>query len=197
MFRITVHRLLLALLGALVPLIGSAQDVDTAAATPPAGETFTESTIIKEAADFLGAGAEGVGEVLEKVFADLGRPNAYIEGEEASGAIGVGARYGNGTLKFKSGGSRTVHWTGPSIGFDAGANVSKVFVLVYNLADSNALFQRFPAVDGSIYVVGGISANYHQSGNIVLAPVRLGAGLRAGINVGYMKYTAEKTWNPF
>ena len=189
------HRFLPALLLPALVLANSARAEDQA--TPPAAETFSEATILEEAAGFLGAGAENVAQVLEKVFADLGRPNAYIKGEEASGAIGVGARYGNGALTFKSGGGRTVHWTGPSIGFDAGANVSKVFVLVYRLEDSNALFQRFPAVDGSIYVVGGISANYHQAGDIILAPIRLGAGLRAGINVGYMKYTAEKTWNPF
>ncbi|MEE8055884.1 MAG: EipA family protein, partial [Gammaproteobacteria bacterium] len=29
------------------------------------------------------------------------------------------------------------------------------------------------------------------------APIRLGGGLRAGVNVGYMKYSRERTWNPF
>jgi len=98
---------------------------------------------------------------------------------------------------MKNSSKTTVHWTGPSIGFDAGANASKVYVLIYHLPNSAALFQRFPAIDGSLYFVGGISANYHQSDNIILAPLRLGAGLRAGVNVGYMKYTRKKTWNPF
>lgn len=160
-------------------------------------DTFEEETVLEEAADFFGEGAEGIGDVIEKLFKDLGRPNAYIKGEEASGALGIGARYGNGTLIMKSGGSSKVHWTGPSIGFDAGGNVAKVFVLVYDLPSIDALFQRFPAVDGSLYVVGGVSANYHQSEGINLAPIRLGAGLRSGVNVGYMKYTREKTWNPF
>lgn len=158
---------------------------------------YSQDTVIDDAADFFGEGAEGVGEVIEKIFEDLGKPNAVIKGEEASGALGVGARYGNGVLQIHNGAGLRVHWTGPSIGFDAGANVSKVYVLVYNLPNADALFQRFPAVDGSIYIIGGISANYHQSGDIILAPVRLGAGLRSGINVGYMKYTREKTWNPF
>lgn len=162
-----------------------------------AEDTYTEDSVIDDAADFFGDGAEGVAEVIEKVFKDQGKPNAIIKGEEASGALGVGARYGNGTLYFKSGGSSKVHWTGPSIGFDAGGNVSRVYVLVYHLPSTDALMQRFPAIDGSFYLVGGISANYHQSDNIILAPMRLGAGLRAGVNVGYMKYTREKTWNPF
>lgn len=162
-----------------------------------ADDNYDKNTVLDDAADFFGTGAEGLGDVLEKVFKEHGEPNAIIKGEEASGAIGIGARYGNGTLTMKKGGSTTVHWTGPSIGFDAGANASKVYVLVYHLPNADALFQRFPALDGSLYVIGGISANYHQSDKIILAPMRLGAGLRAGVNVGYMKYTRKKTWNPF
>ena len=161
------------------------------------GDTFSEDSILKDATEFLGDGAEGVADVIEKLFGDLGEPNAYIKGQEVSGALGIGARYGNGVLVMHSGNATDLHWTGPSIGFDAGGNVSKVFVLVYQMPDPAAIFQRFPAVDGSFYVIGGISANYHQSGDIILAPIRLGAGLRTGINVGYMKYTRKKTWNPF
>ncbi len=159
--------------------------------------TYSEESVLSEASDFLGEGAEGIGDVIEKLFKDLGKPNAYIKGQEASGALGIGARYGNGTLVLKSGNQTKVHWSGPSIGFDAGANVSKVFVLVYQLPNVKALFQRFPALDGSFYFVGGVSANYHQVDDIILAPIRLGAGLRAGVNIGYMKYTRSRTWNPF
>lgn len=161
-----------------------------------ADDTFGQDNVLLEASAFLGDGAEGIAEVIEKLFADLGRPNAFIKGREASGALGIGARYGNGTLHRK-GSSTKVHWSGPSIGFDAGANASRVFVLVYHLPGVDALFQRFPAIDGSFYFVGGIGANYHQSGDIILAPIRLGAGLRAGVNIGYIKYTRKKTWNPF
>lgn len=159
-------------------------------------ETYEEDTILEEAANFFGEGAEGLGDVIEKIFDDYGKPNAYIKGEEASGAIVVGARYGNGQL-ISHGGSMEVHWTGPSIGFDAGGNLSKVFVLVYNLPNTDAIFQRFPAIDGSFYYVGGVGANYHRVDDIVLAPIRLGVGLRAGVNIGYMHYRREKSWNPF
>jgi hypothetical protein len=162
-----------------------------------ADDTLGEDNVLDEASEFLGDGTEGVAEVIEKLFSDLGRPNGFIKGQEASGALGIGGRYGNGTLHLKGGGGTSVHWAGPSIGFDAGANASKVFVLVYHLPNVDALFQRFPALDGSFYFVGGVSANYHQSGDIILAPIRLGAGLRAGVNIGYMKYTRKKTWNPF
>lgn len=178
----------------LLLLLGSFHLSQAAAADD---DTYEEDSIIKEASDFFGKGTEGLGDVLEKIFKEHGRPNAYIKGTEASGALVVGARYGDGTLYRKSGGATKVYWTGPSVGFDAGGNLSKVFVLIYNLPDTNAIFQRFPAIDGSFYYIGGVSANYHQLDNIVLAPIRLGVGLRAGVNIGYMNYTRKKTWNPF
>ena len=160
-------------------------------------DTYEEDTILKEADAFFGGGAEGLADVIEKLFKDKGRPNAYIKGQEVSGAIVIGARYGDGTLVRKAGGSTKVHWTGPTIGFDAGGNISKVFVLIYNLPNIEAIFQRFPAIDGSFYFIGGVGANYHQVGNLVLAPMRFGAGFRAGVNIGYMHYRKEKSWNPF
>lgn len=162
-----------------------------------ADDTYDQDTILTEATDFFGEATESVAKVIEKIFKEQGRPNAYIKGSEGSGALVVGARYGDGILYRKNGGSMKVHWTGPSIGFDAGGNLSKVFVLVYNLNNTEKLFQRFPAVEGGYYFIGGVGANYHQVDNIVLAPIRLGVGLRAGVNAGYMKYSKEKTWNPF
>jgi len=159
--------------------------------------TYDQDTVLKDAEKFLGKGTEGLAKVIEKAFKEYGRPNGYITGEEASGAIGVGLRYGDGTLKLKTGASRRVYWRGPSVGFDWGANASKVFVLVYHLPNAEKLFQRFPAVDGSFYYVGGVGINYQRRDNIVLAPIRLGVGLRAGASIGYMHYSKSKTYNPF
>ena len=171
--------------------------ISTGTVVSAEGDAYKEDTILKEADAFFGGGAEGLAEVVEKIFKEQGKPNAFIKGQEASGAIVVGARYGDGTLVKKGGGSIKVHWTGPSIGFDAGGNLSKVFILIYNLSDIEAIFQRFPAIDGSFYFIGGVGANYHQANGIVLAPMRFGAGFRAGVNIGYMHYRKEKSWNPF
>ncbi len=160
-------------------------------------DTYDQDSMLKAATDFFGSTTEGLAKLIEKAFHDQGRPNGYIKGEEASGAIGVGLRYGDGELTLKGGGSRKVFWTGPSIGFDLGGDASKVFVLVYHLPAADRIFQRFPGVDGSFYYVGGAGLNYQQRGNIILAPIRLGVGLRTGASVGYMHYTPEKTWNPF
>ena len=97
----------------------------------------------------------------------------------------------------KGSGGLKVYWTGPSIGFDFGGNASKVFVLIYHLKSNDQIFQRFPAVDGSWYYVGGAGVNYQQLGDIILAPIRIGVGLRAGASIGYMHYTRTKTYNPF
>jgi hypothetical protein len=159
-------------------------------------KTYDQDSVLQDAENFFGKNTEGLAKVIEKAFKDHGRPVGYIRGEEAAGAIGVGLRYGDGTLIMK-GGTRKVFWTGPSIGFDAGANLSKVFVLVYHLDKPGAIFQRFPGVDGSLYFIGGVGMNYQQRDRIVLAPIRLGVGLRAGASVGYMNYTPKKTYNPF
>lgn len=159
--------------------------------------TYDEGTILKEASGFFGESAEAVGKVVEKVFADLGRPNAYIAGEELSAALVGGLRYGDGELHHKLLGEKRVYWAGPSVGFDVGANGAKTFVLVYNLYDMDEIYQRFPGVEGSFYFVGGVGVNYQQSGNIILAPIRLGVGLRAGANVGYLHYTRKRNYLPF
>ena len=159
--------------------------------------TYDQDTILHDAEQFFGKGTEGLAKVIEKAFKEQGRPNAYVAGEEVSGAIAVGLRYGDGTLRMKSGASRKVYWQGPSVGFDWGANASKVFVLVYHLPNSESLFERFPAVDGSFYYFGGVGINYQRRGHIILAPIRLGVGLRAGASIGYMHYSRKKTYNPF
>ena len=158
--------------------------------------TYDQGTISHDVTEFFGSTTEGLAKVIEKAFAENGRPNGFIKGEEASAAITIGVRYGNGTLTLKSGGSRKVYWTGPSIGFDLGANAAKVFILVYHLNKAEDIFKRYGGVDGSLYYVGGAGINYQRRGSVVLAPIRLGVGLRAGASVGYMNYTKTKTWVP-
>lgn len=170
-------------------------------ASPPAamtpGDGYQQDDLIGAAEGVFGKGAEGLAGIIEKILKDQGRPNAYIAGREASGAFVVGLRYGSGTLTHKVEGKRDVYWTGPSIGFDVGGNAANTFVLVYNLYDSQDLYHRFPAAEGTAYLVGGFNASYLRWGNVVLIPIRLGVGYRLGINAGYMKFTEKRTWLPF
>ncbi len=160
-------------------------------------DTYSEDEVVDAVADFFGVTAEAAASVLERVFSDLGRPVGYVAGEEVAGAVGVGLRYGEGYLTLKTGEREKVYWRGPSIGWDAGGNASRVFVLVYNLEDTDRLYQRFPGVEGSAYFVAGLGVNYQRADEITLAPIRSGVGLRAGANVGYLAYSRERRWLPF
>ncbi len=166
------------------------------AADAPPGQTYSSEELAREASKFFGANSENLALAIERAVSDYGRPVGYIYGNEGGGAVVVGLRFGEGVLQYKGGGSMKVFWQGPSIGWDFGGSASKVFTLVYNLEDTSQLFQRFPAVDGSLYVVAGMSLNYQRSGDIVLAPIRTGVGLRAGASLGYIHYTRERSFLP-
>ena len=163
------------------------------------GQTYTQNEIVNRAADFFGTTTEGLARAVERVFSEKGRPNAYITGVEGGGAVVVGLRYGDGDMFMKSAGDRPVkvYWQGPSVGYDVGLAGSRVMFLVYNLERPEDLFARFMGVDGSAYVVGGVGMTFLKKGRVVLAPIRTGLGLRVGANVGYLKFTPERSLNPF
>jgi hypothetical protein len=167
------------------------------AVAPPADSAVPRDDVFSAAESLFGRGARGLAGILENILRDQGEPIAYITGQEAGGAFMVGVRYGSGTMRHSIEGDRAVYWTGPSIGFDVGGDINKVFILVYNLHDSERLFRRYPGGEGRAYFVGGFSAQYLRDGDVVLIPVRLGGGLRLGINVGYMKFSERNRWMPF
>jgi len=113
------------------------------------------------------------------------------------GAFVAGLRYGEGRLHTKNAGSHKVFWQGPSIGYDFGGAGAKTMVLVYNLRDPSDVFHRFGGVEGTAYLVGGVSIQFLKYGDVTMAPIRAGVGLRLGANIGYLKYTRSPTWNPF
>ena len=170
---------------------------ETVATAEPNSNTYGEDDLIGAAEGVFGKGAEGLAKMIQGLLKDQGEPNGYIVGREAGGAFIIGARYGSGTLYHKVEGEQKVYWTGPSIGLDAGANAANTFVLVYNLYDTEDLFERFPAGEGQAYLIGGLHASYMRRGDVVLIPVRVGAGVRLGINAGYMKFSKKQRWLPF
>lgn len=183
------------------PAAQAAVGPEVAASNEPsdayADSTYAEDDLIGAAEGVFGKGAKGLAKMIEGLLSKEGRPNGYIVGREAGGAFVVGARYGSGTLHHKVEGERKVYWTGPSVGFDAGANAANTFVLVYNLWDSEDLFKRYPAGEGQAYLVGGLHASYVRRGDVVLIPIRMGAGVRLGVNAGYMRFSKKQRWLPF
>ncbi len=168
----------------------------TRSPTPPA-EAYEEKDVIAAAEGVFGRGAQGAAKIVERTFKKYGRPNGYIVGREASGAFFVGLRYGSGTLYSKVEGTMPVYWTGPSLGLDIGGDGSRVFTLVYHLDDSADLFHRFPGGEGTAYAIGGFTATYNQLGRVVLIPIKLGVGLRLGLNAGWVNYTRDSRLKPF
>lgn len=164
---------------------------------PTAQQTYDRAEVNKEVMGFFESGSRGLAEIVARAFRDLGEPSGFIKGNEAGGALVVGLRYGMGTLYLKGQRPVTVYWQSPSLGIDLGVNAVKVFTLVYGLTNPDMLFQRFPGVDGSAYVLGGFGMNYQRSDQITLAPIRFGVGLRLGANVGYQHYTRTQDINPF
>ncbi len=159
--------------------------------------TYSDDEILNAGHRFFGKITKGLAKVIAHVFKKSGRPNAYILGEEGGGALIAGLRYGEGTVYTKAGDKRRVYWQGPSIGYDFGAEGAKTMILVYNLRNTNEIYQRFGGVDGSAYLVGGVGVTFQRRGRVVMAPIRTGIGLRLGANIGYLKYTRRPTWNPF
>ncbi|MDB5473201.1 MAG: hypothetical protein JWP99_504 [Devosia sp.] len=185
----------LALLLAL--LVALAAPAPAAFAQGSLSDSYSGEELVDNGRAFFGSASQGLASVVERAVSQFGQPNGYILGEDAGGALFAGARYGEGTVYTRNAGQYAVYWQGPSIGFDVGGDGSKVMMLVYNLNQIGDVLGRFAGVDGSAYVLGGFGMTVIKRGPVVMVPIRSGVGARLGINVGYLKFTNEPTWNPF
>ena len=167
------------------------------AAAPGSPQTFTGDEILDDGHRFFGDLSRGLADVVQEAGRRWGLPNAYVLGQEASGAFVGGLRYGEGKMYTRNAGNQPVYWQGPSLGFDAGADGDRTMMLVYNLPAVESVFRRFGGVDGSAYFIGGFGFTALNSDDIVVVPIRTGVGARLGVNVSYLKFTQRATWNPF
>ena len=158
---------------------------------------YSDDEVVANGHRFFGSISRGLAEGVETATRRWGRPNAYILGQEAGGAFIGGLRYGEGDMFTRNAGRFRVYWQGPSLGFDAGLDGDRTMMLVYNLPEVAAIYQRFAGMDGSAYLVGGFGFTALTAGDVVVAPVRSGLGARLGLNLGYLKFTPRSTWNPF
>lgn len=168
----------------------------------PAGDTYSADEIVTAGHRFFGEISGGLATLVERAVSRYGLPNGYIIGQEGSGAIIGGLRYGDGVLYTKVEGRRQVYWQGPSVGFDFGGDGNRTMMLVYSLPNSLAIYRRYAGVNGSAYLVGGLGMTVLANTEIpdrtvYVVPIRSGIGARLGINVGYLKFTPQPTWNPF
>jgi hypothetical protein len=167
------------------------------APSDPSENTYSSQELIQTGHSFFGTVTEGLASVVEHAVASYGLPNGYILGQEGAGAIIGGLRYGEGTLHTKNAGQHPIYWQGPSIGFDVGAEGNRTMMLVYNLPSVDALHDRFAGVAGSAYLVAGVGMTVLAGKGIYVVPIVSGVGARLGVNIGYLKFTPNATWNPF
>jgi hypothetical protein len=162
-------------------------------APPP----FSPDEIVNDGQRFFGTVSRGLADAVQEAGRRWGLPNAYILGQEASGAFVGGLRFGEGKMYTRNAGHQPIFWQGPSIGFDAGADGDRTMMLVYNLPDTGAIFDRFGGLDGSAYFIGGLGFTAVGAKGVVVVPIRTGLGWRLGVNLNYLKFTQRATWNPF
>ena len=162
----------------------------------PSGDRFSAAELVNSGHRFFGSVSRGLAQVIEKAVSQWGLPNGYVLGEEAGGAFVAGLRYGDGVLYTKNAGDLKVYWQGPSVGWDFGGDGARTMMLVYNLPNTEAIYERFGGIEGSAYLIGGFGMTALTNANVVLVPIRSGVGLRLGANVGYLKFTPNPTWNP-
>lgn len=191
-------RAILAQISALLLLAA----IGPAGHAAPAPGTYSADEIVVEGHRLFGRVSGGLATMVERIVSRYGLPNGYVIGQEASGAIVGGVRYGDGTLYTKSEGGRPIYWQGPSVGFDFGGDGNRTMMLVYDLPSALAIYRRYGGVDGSAYLVGGfgmtvLANNQVPERTVYVVPIRSGIGARLGVNVGYLKFTPKPTWNPF
>ena len=158
---------------------------------------YSSNEIIDAGHHVFGEVSQGLASIVERAVSSYGLPNGYIVGQEGSGAIVGGVRYGEVVLYTKNAGQHKVYWQGPTVGFDLGANGDRTMMLVYNLPAIEALYQRYLGVNGSAYVVAGLGMTVLSRHGIYVVPIVSGVGARVGLNFGYLKFTDHATWNPF
>jgi hypothetical protein len=191
MIRSLVKRFLAAAVVALA-FAGTAQH-----ASAQANAQYTGDQLVTAGTGFFTQLSGNLAAVIEEAISRFGLPNGYILGQTAGGAFIGGVRIGEGTLYTQNAGTLPVHWIGPSIGFDVGGDASQTMMLVYNLPSVEAVYQRFFGVSGSAFLVGGIGMTVLTNNNITVVPIVSGLGARLGFNIGYLKFTATRTINPF
>ncbi|CAN1531919.1 EipA-like [Rhabdaerophilaceae bacterium] len=164
---------------------------------PGDGSTFRPGEVVNAGHKFFGTISRGLALTVEEATRRWGEPNGYILGQEASGAFVGGLRYGEGTLYTRNAGDRKVYWQGPSVGFDFGGEGARTMMLVYKLPRVPEIYQRFVGIDGSAFFIGGFGMTALTANDILVVPIRSGVGARLGVNLGYLKFTDQATWNPF
>lgn len=180
-----------------VPAPAIAAPSRQAASDPGDPDGFSAGELVDSGHKFFGTVSRGLALTMQEAVRRWGQPSGYILGQEASGAIIGGLRYGEGVLYTRRQPRRRIYWQGPSIGFDVGGEGARTMMLVYNMQGLSDLHKRFIELDGSAYFIAGFGLTAARADDVIVVPIRSGVGLRLGVNLGYLKFSEAPTWNPF
>lgn len=158
---------------------------------------YTQGEILDAGHAFFGSVTGSLATLVERAFAKHGQPNGYVLGQEGSGALIGGVKYGEGMLHTRNAGEHMVYWRGPSIGWDIGASGTRVMMLIYNLPSVDGIFRQYNGVNTSAFLVGGVGLTVLENTGTYVVPIKSGVGARLGFNLGYLKFSDHKSWNPF
>ena len=90
-------------------------------------------------------------------------------------AVTAGVRYGEGDLVLQVRRHQEGLLGRPSVGFGPSRQCVQGIRAGLQAADVQAIFKRYPGVDGSLYYIGGVGVSYQRLDGVTLAPIRLGA----------------------
>jgi len=138
-------------------------------------------TAIERGFDFP---SKAIAQTTETVLSVVGVPNAYVIGNDVSGALLVGGRFGTGVLHSTVGSPSPVRWRAVSVGLGLGANYGRVVMLVYGLDKLEDLFGVYVSLEGNFHVVLGANTSIVTRGPVSIIIISSGLGLRLSGDAG-------------
>ncbi len=72
-------------------------------------QRFAPEQLVDSGHRFFGTVSRGLAQVVEEATRRWGQPNAYVLGQEASGAFVAGARFGEGTMYTRNAGDQRIY----------------------------------------------------------------------------------------
>jgi hypothetical protein len=122
--------------------------------------------------------SKALAQTAETVLSVFGVPNAYVLGNDVSGAFLVGGRFGTGVLHSTVGNPSPVRWRAISVGLGLGANYGRVVMLVYGLDKLDDLFGLYGSLEGNFHAILGANTSIVTRGAVTIVIISSGLGLR-------------------
>jgi hypothetical protein len=122
--------------------------------------------------------SKSIAQSVESVLSVFGTPNAYVIGNDISGALLVGGRFGTGFLHSTVAPPNPVRWRALSLGLGLGANYGRVVMLVYGIDRLEDIYGLYASLEGNFHLVLGANTSIVTRGPVSIIIISSGLGLR-------------------